>query len=263
MMGRPGREDLFVGVDAVIFDMDGVVTDTARIHALAWKQAFDEYLRREARRKGRPFRAFDARRDYTAYVDGKQRYDGVRSFLSSRAISLPDGNPDDPPDRETVCGLGNRKNLLFLSRLERSGVAAYPSTVRLAKRLRERGTRTAIVSASRNCGNVIRAAAVDQLFDVKVDGVDLDSMGLKGKPAPDIFLEAARLLGCAPSRVAVIEDSLAGIEAARSGGVGLIIGVDRRGRGRRLKERGADIVVRDLAEVLDGDDQYRTVERRE
>lgn len=243
--------NLFGGLDAVIFDMDGVVTNTAELHARAWKRVFDEYLREAGR--GKRFRPFDIRNDYRTYVDGKQRYDGVESFLSSRGISLPHGRPDDPPDRETICGIGNRKNRLYLSFLDTRRTEPYPSTVRLIKKLREAGIRTAIISASRNCVKVLAAARVSNLFDVKVDGVDVDSLGLKGKPAPDIFLEAARRLGCAPSRVAVVEDAVSGVRAASAGGVKLVVGIDRTGNGESLREGGADVVVRDLAEVLDED----------
>jgi trehalose 6-phosphate phosphatase len=241
MTRRPGV-NLFDGLDAVIFDMDGVVTHTADLHAFAWKRVFDEYLRKKAKKEERQFRPFDIGRDYKRYVDGKQRYDGVESFLSSRGISVPHGKPDDAPDRETVCGLGNRKNKLYLSYLRKKGAKPYPSTVRLIKELRERGIRTAIISASRNCEEVIRSAGVGELFEVKVDGVDVDALGLRGKPEPDIFLEATRRLGSVPSRVSVIEDASSGVRAARRGGIALIVGIDRTGGGESLRNGGADVV---------------------
>ena len=236
-------------IDAVIFDMDGVVTDTARTHAAAWKHLFDEYLRERADRSGEPFHPFDADADYLRYVDGKPRYDGVESFLKSRGISLPYGGPDDPPDRETVCGLGNRKNQYFLARLKEQGAEPYQSTVEFIRALKAKGVRTAIISASRNCAEVLEAAGVQDLFDAKVDGVDADELGLKGKPDPAIFVEAARQLGVDPARAAVIEDALAGVEAGRRGGFALVVGVDRAGHADELKARGAHVVVPDLAQL--------------
>ena len=236
-------------IDAVIFDMDGVVTDTAGTHAAAWKHLFDEYLRERASRSGEPFQPFDAGADYLWYVDGKPRYDGVESFLRSRGISIPYGAPDDPPGRGTVCGLGNRKNRYFLASLQEQGVKPYQSSIEFIRVLRTKGVRTAIISASRNCAEVLDAAGVRDLFDVKVDGVDADELGLKGKPDPAIFLEAAKRLGVDPARAAVIEDALAGVEAGHRGGFALVVGVDRAGQAEALKERGADVVVQDLAEL--------------
>lgn len=234
-------------VDAVIFDMDGVVTDTARVHAAAWKHLFDEFLREHAGQSGRQFQAFDAGADYLRYVDGKPRYDGVQSFLKSRGISLPYGDPDDPPGKETVCGLGNRKNQYFLASLEQQGAKPYQSSVDFIKMLKVRGIRTAIISASRNSVEVLEAAGIRDLFDAKVDGVDADELGLKGKPDPAIFLEAARRLGVKPGRAVVIEDALAGVEAGRRGGFALVVGVDRVGHADDLREQGADVVVQDLS----------------
>jgi len=241
-------------VDAVVFDMDGVVTDTASAHAAAWKRLFDDYLSRRSRRTGEPYVPFDAGTDYLRHVDGRPRYDGVRAFLTARGIHLPDGDPADPPGRETVCGLGNRKDGYFLDHLRRDGARAFPSTTRLVGRLNAQGIRTAVVSASRNMVEVLAAAGVAQLFDTRVDGVTADELGLPGKPDPAIFLEAARRLGVPPNRAVVVEDALAGVEAGRHGGFRLVVGVDRRGRAAELLEAGADVVVGDLAEVrVDGE----------
>ncbi len=246
---RPGAVIPGDRLQAVIFDMDGVVTDTASVHAAAWKRLFDGYLEERSRRTGEPFVPFDADRDYRRFVDGKARYDGVRSFLGSRGISLPEGDPRDPPDRETVCGLGNRKNRLFLAHLREHGARAYPATVALVRELRARGVGTAVISASRNMEQVLRAAGVLELFDARVSGADADRLGLPGKPEPAVFLEAARRLGVDPSRAAVVEDSLAGVEAGRRGGFALVVGVDRTGHPEALREAGADVVVGDLSEL--------------
>ncbi|MDP8970338.1 MAG: beta-phosphoglucomutase family hydrolase [Actinomycetota bacterium] len=237
------------GLDAVVFDLDGVVTDTAVVHARAWKETFDEFLARRAQELGEPFEPFDAGADYARYVDGKPRFDGVESFLASRGISLPFGDPADPGDRRTVCGLGNRKNALFERRLEEDGVEPFPSTVRLIEELREAGIATAIISSSRNCVPVLQAAGLRDVFDEKVDGVDAAALGLPGKPHPAVFLEAARRLGIDVGRTAVVEDALAGVEAGRRGGFKVVIGVDRAGQAQALAEHGADLVVRDLGEL--------------
>jgi trehalose-phosphatase len=235
--------------DAVIFDLDGVVTRTARVHAAAWKQLFDNY-REERLRRGQPdYEPFDIDHDYRLFVDGKPRYDGIQSFLEARGIEIPYGQPDDPPELETVCGLGNRKNLLFRQHLEREGVQVYDSTVRLIRELREDGFRVAIISASENCSAVLQAGGVQELFHAQVDGVMATELGLRGKPAPDVFFEAAQRLGVSPARSVVVEDALAGVEAGRRGGFALVIGVDRAGKPERLKEHGAQVVVSDLAEV--------------
>lgn len=240
-------------IHAVIFDMDGVVTDTASVHAAAWKRLFDEYLTERSRRTGERFRPFDVDEDYRRCVDGKPRYDGVRSFLASREISVPEGDPSDPPERETVCGLGNRKNGYFLAHLKEQGADAYPSTVTLVRDLQARGVRTAVISASRNMAEVLASAGLSDLFGAKVDGVDADELGLSGKPHPAIFLEAARRLGVEPARAAVVEDALAGVEAGRRGRFGVVIGVDRTGHTGALRKAGADVVVRDLDEVTIGE----------
>jgi trehalose 6-phosphate phosphatase len=236
-------------IDAVVFDMDGVVTDTAVVHAAAWKRLFDQYLEERARRTDQPQEPFDPVADYRRYVDGKPRYDGVRSFLQSRGLTLPEGDPSGPLDRETVSGLGNRKDQYFLEELNRGGARAFPSTVELVRELNKAGVRTAVVSASRNMDLVLESAGVAGLFPVRVSGVVADELALPGKPDPAIFLEAARRLGTDPARTAIVEDSLAGVEAGRRGGLGLVVGIDRTGQGRALIEAGADVVVSDLAEL--------------
>jgi beta-phosphoglucomutase family hydrolase len=239
-------------VDAVVFDTDGVLTDTASVHAAAWKRLFDEYLRQRADRLGEPFRPFEEV-DYLRYVDGKPRYDGVAGFLASRGIALPWGDPSDPPGQETVCGLGNGKNRYFLEHLREHGVAAFPSSVAFVRKLGANGVRTAVVSASRNMRAVLDAAGIRGLFDVEVDGVDAARLGLAGKPDPALFLEAASRLEVAPARVAVVEDALAGVEAGRRGEFAVVVGVDRVGQAAELAARGADVVVDDLGRLgLDG-----------
>lgn len=233
----------------MIFDMDGVITDTASAHAEAWKRLFDEHLRERALRTREPFVPFDADDDYRRYVDGKGRFDGVRSFLASRGIELPQGDPNDSPDQETICGLGNRKNEMLLEHLRRHGVQPYPSTVALVRELQTRGIGTAAISASRNMSEVLDAAGLRDLFAVTVDGADLDELGLPGKPDPAIFLEAARRLGVNPSQAAVVEDALAGVEAGARGGFGFVVGVDRTGHADALRASGADVAVSDLAEL--------------
>jgi trehalose 6-phosphate phosphatase len=239
--------------DAVIFDLDGVVTRTARIHAAAWKRLFDEYLARRAARLGEEFRPFEIATDYRWYVDGKPRYDGVKSFLNSRSISLPYGSPEDSPDQETVCGLGNSKNRLFTELLKEIGVDVYESTIALIRELRAANIKTAIVTSSKNCTAVLDAAGISRLFDARVDGNEKERRHLKGKPHPDIFLEAARQLEVDPSRAIVVEDAIAGVEAGSRGKFGCVIGVDRGGLADSLLERGANLVVGDLAQVVFGD----------
>jgi alpha,alpha-trehalase len=236
-------------IRAVIFDMDGVITDTATAHAQAWKRLFDEVLRERAGGSGERLEPFDADEDYRRYVDGKPRFDGVRSFLRSRGIDLPEGEPDDPPDRETACGLGNRKNELFLEHLREHGVDPYPSTVALVRELQARGLGTAAISASQNMSQVLEAAGVGTLFPVMVDGIVLRELGLPGKPDPAIFVEAARRLGVDPPSAAVVEDALAGVEAGARGGFGFVVGVDRTGHADVLRAAGADVVVNDLVEL--------------
>ncbi|WP_354406729.1 beta-phosphoglucomutase family hydrolase [Streptomyces sp. PvP037] len=233
---------------ACLFDLDGVVTKTAVVHAAAWRETFDAFLRE---RDGDSFRPFtDA--DYDEYVDGRPRADGVRTFLASRGIELPDGDPGDPPDARTVHGLGNRKNERLLARIRTDGVAAYDGTLRYLAAVRTRGLRTAIVSSSANCRDVLRSIGAEDLFDVRVDGVVAAERGLAGKPAPDTFLAAAADLGVEPSRAAVFEDALAGMDAGRAGHFGYVVGVDRVGQADALYAHGADRVVPDLAELGGG-----------
>ncbi len=227
-----------------------MLTDTAKLHVEAWKAMFDEYLRGRAEREGEPFRAFDAFADYEAYVDGKPRYDGIRSFLASRGIELPEGHPSDAGSVESVTGLGNRKNALLLGLLRERGVEVYPGSRRFLRAVRENSLRTAVVSASANCRAVLEAAGIGGVFEARVDGVTLAREHLRGKPAPDSFLAAARELGVRPERAAVFEDAPAGVEAGRAGGFGFVVGVDRVGQADELRARGADVVVSDLAELL-------------
>ena len=234
--------------DAVIFDMDGVITDTAGLHAEAWKRLFDELLRSHAEAAGTSFEPFDIERDYLRYVDGKARHDGVRSFLESREITLPEGADEDPPEAETVHGLGTRKNGYFLAAID-DGVDPFPSAVTLLEELHSAGISTAIISASRNAAGVLDAAGVAGLFDTRVDGDTAAELGLAGKPDPAVFLEAARRLGVEPARTVVVEDAESGVAAGVAGGFGLVVGVDRAGSPDRLLECGADAVVDDLARV--------------
>jgi beta-phosphoglucomutase family hydrolase len=239
------------GVSACLFDLDGVLTQTAKVHAAAWKEMFDAYLRERAERTGERFVPFDAHDDYDAYVDGKPRYDGVRDFLRSRGIDLPQGSPGDDPQAETVDGLGNRKNEIVLRLIHDHGVEAYEGSRRYLEAAREAGLRRAVVSSSTNCRDVVRAARLEELLEVRVDGIVAERERLRGKPAPDTFLAAARELGVEPARAAVFEDALAGVEAGRSGAFGCVVGVDRVGQADALREHGADVVVSDLAELLD------------
>lgn len=236
--------------DAVLFDMDGVVTDTAGIHAAAWKTMFDEYLQNRAAKTGTAFRPFTVATDYKIYVDGKPRYRGVRDFLKSRGIVLPEGSPAEPPSEETVCGLGNRKNELVNARLASAGVEAYPGTVAFLNQLQRMGIKTAIVTSSQNCQAVLSAAKLEDAFDVRVDGDALAEQNLAGKPAPDSFLKAAQLLGVQPERAVVIEDAISGVEAGAKGKFGLVIGVARKGNAEELKAHGANFVVNDLSELV-------------
>jgi len=244
MLGLPD------GVRACLFDLDGVLTQTAKVHAEAWKQMFDDYLRSRAEATGREFVPF-TQDDYDTYVDGKPREDGVRSFLASRGIELPDGSHDDPPGRETIRGLGNRKNEIVLRLIHERGVQPYEGSVRYVKAAREAGLRRAVVSSSTNCRDVLRAAGIEDLFEERIDGMVAEREGLKGKPAPDTFLAGARALGVEPSEAAVYEDALAGVEAGRAGNFGFVVGVDRVGQADELRAHGADIVVKDLAELLE------------
>ena len=237
--------------DAVLFDLDGVITNTATLHAACWKKMFDEYLRRHAEQSGERFRPFDLAEDYRLYVDGKPRFDGVRDFLSSRRIRLPEGSPDDPAEFETVCGLGNRKNELINGLIERMGVEPYDGSVRLIHHLRRDGFKIAVVTSSQNCAAVLKAAKLDDFFEVRVDGNTIEAKGLAGKPAPDTFLMAARLLGAELPRTVVIEDAISGVEAGSNGNFGLVIGVARKGNAEELQRHGANLVVEDLGELVD------------
>jgi beta-phosphoglucomutase family hydrolase len=239
------------GVWACLFDLDGVLTHTARVHAAAWKQMFDEYLRERAEATSGEFVPFDLADDYGEYVDGKPRNDGVRSFLASRGIELPEGDPGDPPRAETVLGLGNRKNELVLRLIHDQGVEPYEGSVRYLEAARDSGLRRAVVSSSTNCRDVLDAAGIEGFFEARIDGVVAEREGLRGKPAPDTFLAGARALGAGPAEAAVFEDALAGVEAGRAGGFACVIGVDRVGHADGLREHGATVVVADLAELLE------------
>jgi beta-phosphoglucomutase family hydrolase len=237
-------------VTACLFDLDGVLTQTALVHNAAWKQTFDSFLQTWAERTGQPFVPFDSGFDYHQYVDGRQRADGVRTFLASRGITLPEGDPDDDPDRETVNGVGNRKNLLVLQKIAEGAVQVYPGSVDYMKAAKAAGLRRAVVSASANCKDVLEAAGIADLLEARVDGVVARELGLPGKPAPDTFLYGAKLLDLAPENCAVFEDALAGVAAGRAGGFGIVIGVDRVGQAEALLANGADVVVTDLSELL-------------
>ncbi len=235
--------------DALLFDMDGVITQSMQLHAGAWKMLFDEYLQERAKRQGEPFTAFDLDADYRTYLDGKPRYEGVSSFLASRGIALPHGDPADEPGEETVCGLGNKKNRYLHVQLRKHKVEVYASSVRLVRRAREQGLKTAVVSSSKNCKAMLESVGLEGLFDTRVDGQEVEAMGLPGKPAPDMFLEAARRLGVEPARAVVFEDAISGVEAGRRGRFGLVVGVDRTGHPQDLIQHGADLVVGDLGEL--------------
>jgi beta-phosphoglucomutase family hydrolase len=245
MLGLPRN------VAACLFDLDGVLTMTAKVHAAAWKEMFDGFLAPRAKQTDQTFVPFDALADYDEYVDGKPRMDGVRSFLSSRGIDLPAGERDDPPSKETVNGLGSRKNEIVLRLIREQGVEAYPGSVRYVQAVRDAGLHRAVVSSSANCHDVLVAAGIDGLFETRVDGLVAEARHLKGKPAPDTFLAAARELDVDPAQAAVFEDALAGVAAGRAGEFGLVVGVDRVGQATALREHGADVVVTDLADLLD------------
>jgi len=239
--------------DAVIFDLDGVITQTALVHSQAWKKMFDDYLREREKLHGEPFREFTQKEDYLPYVDGKPRYEGVRSFLMSRGIDIPFGTPEDDPGLETVCGLGNRKNLAFNEVLAREGVKVYESTIRLIHELRDAGIRIGVASSSKNCYAVLEAAGLLPFIETRVDGVVSAQLQLKGKPEPDIFLTACKNLDCLPERSVVVEDATSGVAAGRKGEFGLVLGIAREGNESELYENGADIVVRDLEEITIND----------
>lgn len=238
------------GIKACLFDLDGVLTQTTPLHSAAWKEMFDAFLRAHAERTGQAFVPFDPVADYLEYVDGKRRHDGVASFLASRGIDLPAGEPSDGAEAETHHGLGRRKDALVLALIRSRGVQPYVGSARFARAARRAGLRRAVVSASANCVEVLAASGIADLFEVTIDGVVAAREHLRGKPAPDTYLAAAALLGVKPAEAAVFEDSLAGVEAGRAGTFGLVVGVDRAGQAGSLLDRGADIVVSDLGELL-------------
>ncbi|MCI4063906.1 beta-phosphoglucomutase family hydrolase [Micromonospora sp. R77] len=244
MLGLPAH------VTACLFDLDGVLTQTAKVHNAAWTETFDAFLKARAEATGEPYRPFDPGPDYNRYVDGKPRADGVRSFLASRGITLPEGTPDDPPEAETVNGVGNRKNVILLKRIHTDGVDVYPGSVAYLEAAVAAGLRRAVVSASANCRDVVASAGLDRLLEARVDGVVARERSLRGKPHPDTFLAGADLLGVAPRNAAVFEDALAGVAAGKAGGFGYVIGVDRVGQADELRAHGADVVVTDLADLL-------------
>jgi beta-phosphoglucomutase family hydrolase len=245
MLGLPD------GIRACLFDLDGVLTQTAKVHAAAWKQMFDEFLRGWADSHDQEFVPFDQVEDYDEYVDGKPRYDGVRSFLESRGIELPQGSPNDPPSAQTIDGLGNRKNEIVQKLIHDNGVEPYEGSVRYVHAVIKAGLKRAVVSSSTNTREVLRAAKLEDLFDEIIDGVVAEREHLKGKPAPDTYLAGAKAVGVQPGEASVFEDALAGVEAGRAGSFGAVVGVDRVGQAAALKAHGADLVVRDLAELLD------------
>jgi beta-phosphoglucomutase family hydrolase len=240
------------GVVAGLFDLDGVLTNTAVVHNKAWQETFDAFLRQRAERTGEPFVPFDPVSDYARYVDGKPRPDGVRSFLTSRGIALPDGNPDDDPALETVYGIGNRKNQALLRRIREDGVEVFAGSRRYLEAARDAGLRRVVVSSSANTAEILEITGLAALVEGWIDGLAINAQGLKGKPAPDSFLAGARCVGVAPAQAAVFEDALAGVAAGRAGRFGFVVGIDRVGRADALRASGADIVVADLAELLHG-----------
>jgi beta-phosphoglucomutase family hydrolase len=247
-MKNPINRDRF---DAVLLDLDGVITDTASIHAAAWKQMFDAYLHKRAAEGREQFRSFDIVGDYQRYVDGKLRYDGVRDFLASRNIHLPEGTPDDPPEAETVSGLGNRKDELVNKVISEKGVKPYEGSVRFIRQLRNQGFKMAVVTSSQNCAAVLKAAKLDSDLKVHVDGNVIHAKQLSGKPAPDAFLMAAKLIEVDPKRAVVIEDAISGVQAGRNGNFGLVIGIARKANAEELQRQGAHLVVNDLSEFAD------------
>jgi beta-phosphoglucomutase family hydrolase len=246
MLGLPDS------VRGCLFDLDGVLTQTAKVHDAAWKQMFDDFLRRRAEQDGQPFVPFDPVKDYDEYVDGKPREDGTKSFLQSRGIDLPQGNPDDPPDAQTVYGLGNRKNELVLKVMADQGVQTYEGSVRYVHAVKAAGLPIAVVSSSTNTEQVLKAAGIEGLFDARIDGIVTREQHLHGKPAPDTYLAGAKALGLGPDQAAVFEDAIAGVAAGRAGNFGYVVGVDRIGgdQADELRAHGADIVVKDLGELL-------------
>ncbi|WP_324649285.1 beta-phosphoglucomutase family hydrolase [Georgenia sp. H159] len=244
MLGLPD------GVRVLLFDLDGVLTETASLHTRAWKETFDAFLRGHSERTGEPYVPFDPVADYAAYVDGKRRIDGVRDFLGSRDITLPYGSHTDSPERETLNGIGNRKNERVLTLMTDEGVAVFPGSLRYLEAARAQGLPCAVVSSSANAALVLDVTGLESQVDVLVDGSLAHALDLPGKPAPDTFLEATRRLGVSPREAAVFEDALAGVAAGRAGGFGHVVGVDRLGQADALREHGADVVVADLEDLL-------------
>jgi len=236
-------------IHGCLFDLDGVLTQTAKVHDAAWKEMFDDFLRRRAQASGQKFVPFDPVADYDDYVDGKPRAEGTKAFLESRGIDLPMGNEDDPQDAETIEGLGNRKNEIVLKRLAEDGVQTYPGSVKYVQAVKKAGLRRAVVSSSTNCKQVLEAAGIADLFEARIDGIVAEREHLHGKPAPDTFLAGAKALGLEPGECTVFEDALAGVEAGRAGGFGFVVGVDRVGQADALREHGASVVVTDLSEL--------------
>jgi beta-phosphoglucomutase family hydrolase len=249
MLGLPA------GIRVCLFDLDGVLTDTAAVHAAAWKETFDEFLRDHADRTGTPYVPFDARAEYDAFVDGKPRVDGVRDFLASRHIVLPEGTPADPPSAQTVNGVGNRKNKAVLHRIHTDGVRVFEGSRRYLQAAQKAGLRRAVVSSSANTQEVLEVTGLAQYIEKRVDGVTIRTQNLRGKPAPDTFLLGAKLFGAEPAEAAVFEDALAGVEAGRAGEFGYVVGVDRVGQATELAAHGANVVVKDLAELLEEKDR--------
>jgi beta-phosphoglucomutase family hydrolase len=240
-------------IRAFLFELDGVLTQTAKVHAAAWKDTFDAFLRAEAARTGGQFVPFDAVADYDTYVDGRPRLDGTRAFLRSRGVDLPEGSPADPSGTRSVNGVSSAKNDTVLGMIHDRGVQPYRGSVEYVHRLRDLGLPRAVVSSSANCRDVLRAAGIDELFDVVVDGLVATREGLPGKPAPDTYLAAARLLGVEPRHAAVFEDALAGVASGRAGGFGAVVGVNRTGQAEELRRNGATVVVADLADLIEGE----------
>jgi beta-phosphoglucomutase family hydrolase len=249
MLGLPGQ------IKVCLFDLDGVLTDTAAVHAAAWKEMFDDFLRASAEKSGGEFVPFDKHDEYDAHVDGKPRADGVRDFLASRGIKLPEGDPDDPPGTQTINGLGNQKNVAVLRRIHDDGVKVFEGSRRYLEAAKKAGLRRVVVSSSANTGEVLEVTGLAALVEHRIDGVTIRERGLRGKPAPDTFLAGAKWCGVEPSEAVVFEDALAGVEAGRAGAFGYVVGVDRVGQTDQLKAHGADVVVKDLAELIEPEGQ--------
>lgn len=236
-------------LDALIFDLDGVITKTAVIHMKAWEKMFESYLQKYRKNTNNDVKPYDKEKDYYEYIDGKPRYDGVKSLLDSRDIDIPYGDPADNPDKETVCGLGNKKNGIFLELLKKDGVQVYEDTIGIIKQWRKKGLKTAVISSSKNCKAVLETADIENLFDARVDGVVSEKLNIPGKPAPDIFLHAVKELQTSPSRSAVFEDAIAGVKAGSDGNFKFVVGVARHGTGEKLQNNGANLVIHNFNEL--------------